>query len=271
VAKVALDALKNMPWWGKFELSEVLVDHWRLGSLHVWIESKPGEWRVHARSDNDPFDQHAHHERLETFAPPDRLDDRVHVTHVAAGKRSHSLTVTPRLADRDVVARPETATVVVQKDAVDFWVTTPLFVSFEADSGQTLLELPTFRPSDTWFGDITEGELCYASRVAAYTHLSRLKFSATRAVTRITVRNNLDENLTLERLRLPTPTLSLYVDEEGNFWTQDVTITVGDDEQASIRSSSAPPAVEGGVRMVCGPRRPSGGNLFVRALSKLLS
>lgn len=270
MTKVALDALKGMPWWGKFELSEAFVEHWRLASLDVWIESKPGEWRVYAASGNDPVDQHAQHERLESFSPPDRAKTGVKTMHVAAGKRSHSLTVIPRLADRDVIARPETATVVVQKDAVDFWVTTPLFVAFDADSGQTVLDIPTFRPSDTWFGDITEGELCYASRVAAYTHVSRLKFSATRAATRVTVRNNLDENLTLERLRIPTPNLSLYVDGDGNFWTQDVTITVGDDEPASIRSSSAPPSVDA-VRMVCGPRRPSGGNLFVRALSKLLS
>lgn len=265
MSEVSLDALRDMPWWGAFKVHDEQVSTWRIGALRIWVTTKPGEWRVHYDQGDDPLDEHALHGTLE-----DPVPEGAKSMHIASEDTTKGLVVVPQLADRDVVARPEIATVVVRGDTAAFWVTTPVWVRIEAADGACLLDVPTFRPSDTWFGDPTDGELCYASRVAAYTHISRLKFRAARATTRVTVRNHNSVNLTLERLRLPAPSLSLYVDGNGNFWTQDVTITVGQDAPAQISVSSEPPDVED-VRLVQGPRRPSSGNLIVRALSRWLS
>ncbi len=261
---VSLEALKDIPWWGTFDLEVDSIGHWRLAGLMLWIEIKLGEWRIHRVPGLDPMDEHASYEVV------NELPHKVEASHVAVGKRSHAIRVFPLLADRDVVARPETTTIVVQGDSVDFFVSTPLSVSIETADEHKLLELPTYRPSDTWFGDKLGGELCYASQLKAYTHLSRVKFLAARAVTKITVRNLQKTNLTLERLRIPAPNLSLYVDASHNFWTQDVVITVGLDDVPTMRIASGPPKDAEDPVLVSGPRV-EGANLFSRALTRFLS
>jgi len=264
VRNVSLEALKEIPWWGAFDLVVDTIGHWRLAGLMVWIEAKPGEWRIHRVAGTDPMDEHASYEIVDSF--PLYVD----ATHVAVGKRSHAIRVLPILGDRDVVARPETTTIVIRGDSIDFFVSTPISASIETPDQFQLMEVPSYRPSDTWFGDKLDGELCYASKLKAYTHLSRVKFRAARAVTKITVRNLQKTNITLERLRIPAPNLSLYLDESNNFWTEDVVLTVGLDDVPSMRIVNGPPKDAVAPRIVVGPRV-EGTNVFVRALSRFLS
>ncbi|MEZ4461282.1 MAG: hypothetical protein R3E66_16500 [bacterium] len=260
----SIDALKEMPWWGDFQIAMGDTHHWRIGTLSIWVEGREGEWRVHHARGSEPLDEHAQH------TINDGTPTAAASIDIGVSGRAHDLQVVPLLADRDVVARPETTTMVIQQDTTAFFVTTPLFVALRTPEGRTLLELPTYRPSDTWFGDTIEGELCYASRVAAYTSLTRMTHVAARVATKVSVRNLLPGNLTLERLRIPTPNLSLYVDDLNNFWTQDITITVGNDEPPHIRIDAGPPSQAVAPRMVCGPRIEGAGNILVRAFSRLL-
>lgn len=260
----SLDALKELPWWGAFKIEDGDVHHWQIGSLQFWIEAKPGEWRIHHCPGSDPHSETASH-RFSDESPVNMA-----ALHIGVSGRQHDVHVVPILADRDMVARPETPTVVIQHDTTDFFVTTPVFVSVQTPEGTPLIELPSYRPSDSWFGDATEGELCYASRVAAYTDLSRLKHLAGRVATKVSVNNRLPRNLTLERFRLPTPHLSLYVDADSNLWTQDIIITIGNEEPPHIRIDPRPPREATSPRLVVGPRTPAAGNILIRAISRLL-
>src|SRR5690625_5517561 len=73
------------------------------------------------------------------------------------------------------------------------------------------MEIPTKILSDTWFGPNTQmGTLCYASKT--YTRSSRQEVTPRphRAVTPVTVRNQSEELLSIDKLSIPVPHLALY-------------------------------------------------------------
>ena len=83
--------------------------------------------------------------------------------------------------------------------------------------------------------------------------------------------NNSDEPLLLERLSLPVPFLSLYSSEGGTLWTNGVTMCrESDTDIAEITVSEAPPPTEYITHRLTGPRRIAEKNMFIRAFGALL-
>lgn len=134
-----------------------------------------------------------------------------------------ALRVAPQLADRTVVVRPTMPTELPPKQCATLFISTVLWARVTVGE-QTLTELPGVRLSDTWFGaDTRRGELCYASQTRALLSLENIQYSAMRAITPITIDNQGDDNVRLERINVPVPNLTLYCDGE-RFWTSGVRI-----------------------------------------------
>jgi hypothetical protein len=134
-----------------------------------------------------------------------------------------------------------------------------------------LYELPSTRPSDTWFGPSTlVGEFCYASRTAGRLSLEELEFRPHRAITPIRVVNRADDPLFFEKVKLPVQYLSVYRSETQFLWTESVRLERGDaGDMAALDISHRTPPQAGSAHKIGPARLQAGRNLVVRAFSKL--
>jgi hypothetical protein len=180
--------------------------------------------------------------------------------------------ITPQLADRPVVARPMVPTELLPKERATLFISTVLWARI-CIGDQLLAELATLRLSDTWFGATTmRGELCYASQTRALLRLDNVPYSAFRAIIPVTIDNQGEDNVKLERINVPVPHLTLYCDGE-KFWTSALTILRETNlATAKLHIDAAPPSNAAvNATVVAAPRRPIRGGVFDRAVDLLFA
>lgn len=175
--------------------------------------------------------------------------------------------VAPQLADRAVVVRPILPTELLPKQRTTLFISTALWARIAIDE-HTLAELPSVRLSDTWFGPNTRwGELCYASQTRALLSLENVQYSPFRAITPVTIDNQGDDNLRLERINVPVPHLTLYCDGE-RFWTSSVRVRRDGAQTMNVQIEAAP---RPDLTLVAPPRRPTRGGVLDRAVELLFA
>ena len=206
-------------WWGTYSLEEGQAGRWKLGPATAIVYRLHYEWRVTHQLGDDAFDDSIEIEVPFTTEPP---GTDISVRRYMFRETTPELTITPKLADRPVIIRPENPFAIQANEEINLYVTTPLWMSISASQmGQPLREVPSIRIADTWFGSSTiRGELCYASRMTAQLELNELLRLSYRALTPLRIRNRDDKPLLLERLKLPVQYLALYSDQDNSLWTQ---------------------------------------------------
>lgn len=209
-------------WWGDFPLDEYQVGRWQIGPTTLSIYRLPGEWRIIYNQGDDPLDP-----TLEIDVPAEveaiGIDDNVR--RYMFSQTQNLVTLTPVLADRPLVVRPAIPFAIETREEITLYVSLPMWLQISvAGVPQPLYEVPSFRPSDTWFGDSTlRGELCYAARTPAQLNVSELPKRPYRAIVPILIRNRDEGSLVLDRIKIPVEYLALYSSKETNqFWTQKI-------------------------------------------------
>ena len=256
-------------WWGQFELAEGAAGRWQVGPATMRIEHRPDEWVVEHHIGADPLASGCCVE-----VPSERgLEEPGPSIRFASARTTSALVVRPALADRAIVARPTVPLVVPAGETVRLYVGSPVWLQLAwADRADTLLDLATFRPSDTWFGPSpVVGELCYATRTGARLRLDESASRPARVITAVTVDNSGEDALHIDRIKLPVPQLSLHAAANGQLWSQAMIFRRGEDDgQAEVRLSDGPPPEAGDTVAVAAARRGTEGNAFQRTLNALL-
>lgn len=229
-------------WWGAFDLPVGAWGHWQIGPLALWVERRERDWRVVTEAGTDPL---ADSWRVDVPAAPPELALTGRLQRFGTSDGSVRLRIAPRTADRPVITRPQDPFFLPPGDEVTMFVTAPLWVrvSYGDSSDKLLLELPAFRPSDTWFGPPSgEGELAYAARTVCFLSLEELPIRPHRSISAVRIRNRSEAPLPLERINLPVPRLALYRGVDGKLWTQDLLLVRrGATDFAELRLASGPP------------------------------
>ncbi len=180
--------------------------------------------------------------------------------------------LSPALADRHVIARPESPFLVPPGEQVELYVSTPLWVQVNSMGPlRVLLEIPVTRISDTWIGANTrEGELGYAVRTRAQTSINDLPAAAARVITPVNVVNHAANSFLLQRVELPMIRLALFRGHDGRFWTPAVTVErdKGGD-LAKVRWDSLPCGLVREPVQISPPRSPAQGHAILRAFDIL--
>ena len=266
--------MQNSPrWWGRSSLDIDEAGCWTIGPTTLWANRTRHDWRLLYMSTGDamqyehnvdvPASIHRWHE-LEEQAMHD-LSLTVH-RHTFRSTPA-DLTIEPILADRAIVVRPEYPLSIPAGEEVILFLSTPLWIRVRA--GDTVLEdVPSHRPSDTWFGPSPrDGELCYATLTAGRLTLSKLPMRAHRAVTPLTIRNEADDSFPLERVHVPAPYLALYESDSGigdHLWTQGLTLVRNKaNGTAEVRIRSGPPEGTSATTELSAPRREAKSGLVV--------
>lgn len=256
-------------WWGKFTLTGDQSGFWRIGPMKLWLRRLLNEWRIAHCSEGDPNDG-----ALEVRLPvePREPGAEFEVVRFFFRQPPDDLSLLPAPADRPVIIRSETPLCIPANEEITLYVSTPLWVRLQVGRPEKLLlELPLYRPSDTWFGPNTrEGEIAYAGRTQGRLHLEDLPFRPHRAVTPVLIRNLAEESLLLERINVPVPYLSLFSAADGGLWTQGLTLErEAEKGLAVIYLDKDPPRQAPDARPVCGPRERAEQNLLKRTFGAL--
>jgi hypothetical protein len=238
---------------------------WHIGPMTLWIHRRDGEWRI--AHEEDPS---AAPNRIEAGIPGDSSDLSGHpsVTRYALGAgAADTVTLTPQLADRAVVARPDHMLFIPPDTDMNVFVSSPLWVGIAA-SGRELASFSIDMPAETWFGPSPrEGELCYATRTTLRLRWDDGLFRPHRALTSVRVKNRARHALLFEKIKIPVHLLALYVAPDGTLWSQDVTLEAdreGDRSPLDIRPG--PPVTVEGVEIVSGARESVRDHIRSRAL-----
>jgi len=257
------------PWWGDFSFNIGQIGRWRVGALTVSVQRQAAEWHICQQTSGNSIDD------LDTFEI--NLDSEALAAEAKCHRHvliqdSQPLQVLPALANRPVVTRPLTPFNLYPGQEVVLYVGTTVWYQLYAySSGPLLLDIPIQRPSDTWFGQSTrEGEVCYAARTRAILNLDDVPYHPFRAITPVTIANQSEGPLLLERLLLPIPHLSIFSAADGRLWTEALSILCNEDmRSAHLHLGKGAPAVAHAAKLLASPRTPPERGVFVRALGAI--
>jgi hypothetical protein len=215
-----------------------------IGSLHLWIHRREKEWYIAHETETGDAERGSVTIYDETF--PDRdwtrwiLDDRI-----------ERIQLKPRLPDRPLIVRPEMPMCLMPKQSVQLFIGIPIWlaITFGAKQEQSI-EIPSSTLSNSWFGQFTEGELCYAVRTRARLGQHDLLPNTSRAVFPLEVRNTSAEQLNFERLCIRPQYLNIF---EGTtrLWTSKGRVSYrGEDNWSRIVYSSNAPGFDEAERLL---------------------
>lgn len=258
--------ITSPPWWGEFNLNEGETAYWRVGPLMLWIRrTEEGVAVAHHRGD-DALDSMVGVDLPPLgHLPPDDIGwDRFSFAQMGS-----KITLIPRLADRPVLSRPEGRVFVPAGERITLYITSPVWVEIRAE-GRFLLEIPTWRPSDTWLGSPVDGALCYASRTSCRRNLETVPVRPHRAITPILLNNLASAPLLLERISIPVSNLNLYAAEDQRFWTTGLELVREEDGAfAKVRLEEGPPQAQGNFKEVGQARLSLGSSFMSRTFGSL--
>jgi len=257
-------------WWGETEIQHDKCLQLFCGDLQLEILPKQNEWLVQYQlskeltvfkvelayiSDSDDSIEFENKQRFVSSALPD---------HVI---------LQPALADRAITCKPKVTVSLFPKQQISLFVGLPLWLQLHMDGIETaILDIPTVRISDSWFGpDSRRGVICYASTNNEQLDLKPTINHGTRATLEVSVKNNSDQILSLDKVSIPVPNLALYVDKEGKFCTRRVSLTREQDENASLAIDDVMSCglADSDVTLVTKAREDIGRSKITKALSAL--
>lgn len=269
----SLEAAPFVRWWGPLDLDASQVRRWQIGPRTLWMSRRSQEFSVAHLAGDDPLDR-----TIEIGRPDDASsipDEAVRMRFAVRGDAPPP-ELAPVLADRAAIVRPDAPLTIPQGEEVTLYVSSPVWLALRlpasaGNDARLLAELPSWRPSDTWFGpDTLRGELAYALATAGRFTLEDGAGPPHRATTPIRVRNHEATPLHLERLKVPLHNLSLYASPT-RLWTTALVLDHDEDEErASLElTSGAPPDAGGDTERLAPPRQAVSGNLVMRAFARL--
>lgn len=260
-----------MIWWDEYKVEPGRWSRWQVGPLELFARADAGEWLFAWRNGDDPVDGTLATE-VPCTAEPDR-DHYNHARYVVAFEEA-ALGLSPRQSDRAFVVRPELPLHLPAGEEATLYVSIPVWVSLSLPGlrHSDLFEIPSFRSTDTWFGQSTlEGELCYGSRTYARPDLSAIGDEPHRAIVPLRISNAGVDSLPIEQLRVPMPALSLYQGADERLWTDTVSLVRKEGRtSAELRVVAESRAETARRTCIRPPRTPVEAGTVVRAFSRFL-
>lgn len=247
-------------WWGTLSIPEDSSGMLQVGPTAFWLRRQDGDLLLGTAQGRDAMS-----DTLQTLSPSDEQTLPAGMTLYRFAGAQGELRLTPRLADRPIIARPEHPFWLPAGADVTVYMSAPLWAVLSLGSVE-LLEVPLFRPSDTWFGpSTTSGELCYAVQTSLRRRLDTMPLRPHRAVTTIHIRNRTSDSLQVQRIRLPARLLGVYVDEERGLHTRGVVLERHSPTDAAVKLEPQPAKAD----LLAPPRQPDEGGLL-RAITSFL-
>lgn len=234
--------------WGEHALEPDETLRLQVGPLVLWARAREDEvWLAHAPGDGTRSGR--------STEPPAEPGDSDWIRWPVAEDPGR-IVLSPVFSARPVVAEPDRSFRLLPRSRARIFVGVPLWVrvTVPGDPGRTLTDVPSLVLSDTWWGDVTEGELCYWLRTTARRRVSPETRRPHMAVCPLELANRSGEELPVEKIVLRVAHLSLFAGD-GRFWADETRVQYrGADEASEIRVTGQRPGEAGDAEQVAAPR-----------------
>ena len=192
-------------FWKKYPIKVNQTLGFKAGYAEVFIKHVSNGWLVKTTSLAQAVDE------METIKVDDLLDDQ-EVLHFYSGNTSQLILV-PALPNKAVVFRNNKTIKVSAGESTRLFFTIPLSMQFyfdEVKDETRLAEVPLRRLSDTWFGEMDNGEPAYSIGSTYYKSLAEVDARVWEAIVSVAIINNTFGVLDLQRLILRVEEFNLY-------------------------------------------------------------
>lgn len=239
--------------WGSHDVPDGGELDVEIGPLSLFLRRAQGELRARVERHGEPED-----------------DGRW--TRWAADLERVSLT--PTFADRALVVEPEDPFWLVQGSEARIYVRVPVWVRVEGherDRAHSLLHLPSAVASDTWWGTLEEGELCYWLPTRARRVLDAGEVQPHLVICPLQLVNQSEGDLHVEKIALRVAYLSLYA-HGGGLWSDETRVVyIGDAEGSRLEMAGTPPPEAPSASLVTPPTRRMARGFRARTFRRLRS
>ncbi len=254
--------------WKQRDLDPKMCLRYDIGPLTIWIRYADHDWYVgdHLRNDGVRL----YRVGTETLS---EIPDMVQWRRWTSAKELLNVRVSPLLPDRPLVVKPDSEIKIPAGRRALFFVSIPLWFRVSVGYPQeiTLTEVPSAVLSNSWFGSVTSGELCYSLMTRATRDVDVSEVLLHRATCPVHIHNNTPNELDLLRLSVHGEFLRLY-EGQNRLYTNNVKVTFRGEEQLSqIELAKTAPDIEPGCTLIQQARAPSEPSFMKRTFQVLRS
>jgi hypothetical protein len=208
--------------WGEYRVEEGDGVDLSVGPLRMRVEKRAGEVRATWSRDG---------------ARPSTTDASAAApkwTRWAASRWDGRILLTPSFPDRPVVVELESAFRLLREAEARIYVRVPLWAHLHiaGDEPTSLIRIPTLDTSDTWWGSLDEGELCYWIPTSARRSYEAGLFQPHLAMCPVQLQNHSDDSLPVERIALRVAYLSLFA-EGAKLWADETRVAYSGEPEGS--------------------------------------
>lgn len=259
-----------MKWWGTIDFPQGQTRLLQCADLQLHAQADSNQWLI------DFVWQHENHHiapECGVITETDSERRRENEQRFVFARQPKQMVLQPCLADRPVMCRPVVSVSVLPLQEVTLYVCLPLWLQLlTPDSEQPVLDIPSTRVCDSWFGPNTwEGVFSYASRVSDQLDIHPITNNKAMVAVEVRIQNQSPTLLTLDKISVPAPNLSLFADAKGQFWTPRITLVRGNHGDAilSIDEVMSCGLTESELQWVAKPREDIGRSKITKAISTL--
>jgi hypothetical protein len=209
-----------------------------IGSLRIWFRKVYNEiWIASKESLN-------HHKIVD---PIKELD----WSRWVMKNENFKLRLMPVFPDNPIIVRPEYPFRVIRNAKARIYTIIPVWVritSIDAPN-DIITEIPTRTLSKTWFGDPTDGELCYWISTTARRTIDSEKIQDNLAICSLNIHNKSESDLQVEKICFRVERLTIFKTDT-QLWADDTDISYRGSEQHSdiTMTGKAPSEIKGAVK-----------------------
>ncbi len=262
------------PPWGPRQLSPRRTQALRIGPRDFWLRAQDGEiWVAHSAP--PPLDMASVDPSLLGPLEPEPPESVEWARWATPGGETEIL-MRPAFPERPLVLQPERPFRLLSGAAARVFVRVPLQIRLElplAKQESTLLldELPSIAMSDTWWGDVMEGELGWWLPTSARREMRAELHHPHLAVCPLHLQNRSGTDLAVDKLAVRVVHLSLFRHGDELWGDESSVVYQGSAEGSRIEMSGRPPPEADEGRLVAGPRIRSQQGFRARTFHRLMT
>lgn len=260
-AKNSKDALI----WGEYVTPEDEPATWQLGDLRLWYKRQGNEfWVAHVMRPAP--------EEGEEPQPLPAVDD-LSWSRWSFKTPQQKIRLLPVFPDRPVVAKPEHPFRLVKESRARVYIRVPIWLHIESarKTPDTLIELPTAILSNTWFGTVRDGELCYWLTTSARREIKPDVLKNYLAICPLHIINESDDELLVDKVRLQVDGLSIF-SQDGQLWADETRVYFrGLNQVSRVEIAGKVPKEAPNAELLSKPRVPVKSSLAIRTFRSVIS
>lgn len=194
------------------------------------------------------------------------------VTTISATNPS-GIRLMPSLPDKPLILKTVPSFKVMPKEKMELFIFIPVVIQlFDKNQRESelLFEKQSVELSQAWLGESDSGMLAYSLHKAV-DFTVRTEVNKNWTVTcKATFRNDWKKTVEPNRLSFDPRRLRIYVDNNGNLYSNDITFHHRDENSAvEIEYSSHPPSIAPNAKVITEARNPEDSNIFAKGYNFL--